>query len=158
VAVAPGGYADRPSRQLERIGCGFDGSAGSRAAWRFACATAVTQRATVRAIAVLERIAFDQMSASLTTPARSVHDELSADLKRDLDELIDAAPDGVHAEGTFEEGSPARVLIDASDDLDLLVVGSRGHGPVGSVLLGSVGARLIVDAACPVMVVPQLRQ
>jgi nucleotide-binding universal stress UspA family protein len=38
---------------------------------------------------------------------------------------------------------------------DLLVCGSRGHGPVRQAQLGSVSARLVRDAACPVIVVPR---
>jgi nucleotide-binding universal stress UspA family protein len=155
VVVAPGGYADRTSRQLQTVGCGFDGSASSREAWHTACASAAGPRATVRAIAVHERIAFGHLPASISTPSRSVNDELRADLRRALDALVADTPDGVRAEAVFAEGVAATVLIDASQDLDLLVVGSRGHGPTGSVLLGSVSSRLIVAAACPVMVVPR---
>ena len=42
-----------------------------------------------------------------------------------------------------------------SNDVDLLVCGSRGYGPLGSVLLGGVSRRLVHRAACPVIVVPR---
>jgi nucleotide-binding universal stress UspA family protein len=42
-----------------------------------------------------------------------------------------------------------------SHDVDLLVCGSRGYGPIGSVLLGGVSRRLLHRAACPVIVVPR---
>ena len=51
------------------------------------------------------------------------------------------------------EGGPVRALVDCSHDLDLLLVGSRGYGPAGSLLLGRVSGRLIRRAACPVIVV-----
>jgi nucleotide-binding universal stress UspA family protein len=35
----------------------------------------------------------------------------------------------------------------------LLVLGSRGYGPVARVLLGSVSRRVVADAPCPVLVV-----
>jgi nucleotide-binding universal stress UspA family protein len=35
------------------------------------------------------------------------------------------------------------------------VIGSRGYGPLHSVLLGGVSGRVIRDAACPVIVVPR---
>ena len=47
------------------------------------------------------------------------------------------------------------VLLRISDHVDLMVSGSRGYGPVRSVLLGSVSRRLVDDAACPVLVVPR---
>lgn len=40
-------------------------------------------------------------------------------------------------------------------DVDLLVLGSRGYGPLTRVLLGSVSRRAAQDAPCPVLVVPR---
>jgi len=51
--------------------------------------------------------------------------------------------------------SPVPALEQFSNDVDLLVCGSRGYGPLGSVLLGGVSRRLIHRAACPVVVVPR---
>ena len=50
-------------------------------------------------------------------------------------------------------GHPARVLLDASEDAALLVVGSRGRGGFKGMLLGSVSQQVIARAACPVVVV-----
>ena len=51
------------------------------------------------------------------------------------------------------EGATARVLIDASRDADLLVVGCRGHGELAGMLLGSVSEQCVTHAHCPVLVV-----
>jgi nucleotide-binding universal stress UspA family protein len=53
------------------------------------------------------------------------------------------------------EGHAARELMREGDDLDLLVLGSRGYGPPGTVLLGSVSRRVVAHARCPVLVVPR---
>jgi nucleotide-binding universal stress UspA family protein len=45
-------------------------------------------------------------------------------------------------------------LARLSDDVDLLVCGSRGHGPIGAAVLGSVSAGVMRKARCPVLVVP----
>ena len=53
------------------------------------------------------------------------------------------------------DGHAARVLLREGDDVDLLVLGSRGYGPPGTVLLGSVSRRVVAHAQCPVLVVPR---
>jgi nucleotide-binding universal stress UspA family protein len=51
-------------------------------------------------------------------------------------------------------GEPAIQLIAASLDADLLVVGSRGGGPVAAHIMGSVSSKVAHHAACPVVVIP----
>ena len=52
------------------------------------------------------------------------------------------------------EGEPADALAAHSAELDLLILGSRGRGRLGAVVLGSVAARLIGMARCPVLALP----
>jgi nucleotide-binding universal stress UspA family protein len=52
-------------------------------------------------------------------------------------------------------GEPAEVLAEGASDVDLLLLGSRGYGPVKGTLLGSVSARVMAAAPCPVMVIPR---
>lgn len=52
-----------------------------------------------------------------------------------------------------EEEDPARALVLASEEADLLVLGSRGRGDAASVVLGSVSRYVVAHASCPVLVV-----
>jgi len=70
--------------------------------------------------------------------------------------LADAVA-GLDGEGTVElravQGDAAEVLVAASRDADLLVVGSRGHGGFTSALIGSVSQSCTHHAECPVVVI-----
>ena len=52
-----------------------------------------------------------------------------------------------------KEGSAAKVLIDLSEEADLLVVGACGHGGFAGMLLGSVSQHVVAHAKCTVVVV-----
>jgi nucleotide-binding universal stress UspA family protein len=52
----------------------------------------------------------------------------------------------------LSEGSPAHNLVEISAKAQLLVVGTRGRGPVKGLLLGSVGQHVVREAGCPVLV------
>jgi nucleotide-binding universal stress UspA family protein len=76
-----------------------------------------------------------------------------------LEQLVEevAPPPGVELDSEVIEGSPVDVLVEASADADLLVVGSRGRGGLAGLLLGSVSQRCVERAGCPVVVVPTPR-
>jgi nucleotide-binding universal stress UspA family protein len=69
-------------------------------------------------------------------------------------EHVVAGAGSPRVEQHVRQGHAARVLLDAADGADLLVVGSRGHGGFTGLLLGSVSQHLAAHAPCPVLVVP----
>jgi nucleotide-binding universal stress UspA family protein len=84
-------------------------------------------------------------------------DDFEVDARSTLLALL--ADEGISAEAPIPvstlvaEGNAARALLDASEDADLLVVGSRGHGGFTGVLVGSVSQQCVNHAKCPVVVV-----
>jgi nucleotide-binding universal stress UspA family protein len=52
-------------------------------------------------------------------------------------------------------GDPVPELVKASHELDLLVMGSRVHGPVRRMLFGSTSTRVLHEAHCPVVIMPE---
>src|SRR3712207_2305221 len=52
-----------------------------------------------------------------------------------------------------KEGNAAKLLIDLSEDADVLVVGTRGHGGFAGLLLGSVSQNAAGHSHCTVVVV-----
>lgn len=67
-----------------------------------------------------------------------------------------AAAPGIEVRGVVAEMDPRDALLDLAPAAAMLVVGSRGRGPVASLLLGSVAHALSRDARCPVVVVRPL--
>src|SRR5688572_23998182 len=57
-------------------------------------------------------------------------------------------------------GNPSRAIITAAEtnDADLIVMGTHGHGPVMHVVMGNVAERVVRTAECPVLTVREPRE
>lgn len=81
---------------------------------------------------------------------------LAGDLQAESEQLAGALAADTSAQVlTFRDSDPGRVLVEQSEQVDLLVLGSRAYGPIRSVLLGSVSSAVMRGASCPVLVVPR---
>ena len=67
-------------------------------------------------------------------------------------QVIDQKSPGLAAYERIEAGNARDLLVDAATGAALLVIGSRGRGPVHSALLGSVGLAVARHAPCPAVV------
>lgn len=152
VAVAPRGY-EAPSRQAPLIGVGFDGGAEAKAALKWAAAFARTVGGRLRVIAVDEPIAFGGVGVG-AFPTASVAQVLHQELQSETEAAVGAL-DGVEAEAALLDGNAAAELAGQTAELDLLVLGSRGYGPLRSVLLGTVSEATVAEAQSPVLIVPR---
>ena len=151
IAVAPRGYGEAsPADDLRVLAVGFDTSPEGNVALEVASGLAAAAEATLRVITVGARPpeSPEAVAAAAGNPTR--------DLQSELHDAVAALPDDLRALPVYERGEVARALLEhAEQGVDLLVVGSRGRGPVGSVLLGSTSAAVIAAASCPVVVVPR---
>ena len=89
-------------------------------------------------------------------PLRVDEDELTDRVKAQAAELAQSGYDThLHIEKTVGT-QPAHIIAEIAEQCgaDLIVTGTRGHGPVAGLLLGSVTTRLLHIAPCPVVVVP----
>ena len=138
-------------RDLRVIGVGYDGPPQARSALAVAAQLARDRTAVVEVIGVVVPPGYHGPWLGYG------YDEFVSMLEVEVRERLESAlslvgPD-VSTKLRLLHGEPATALAAAWDDIDLLVVGSRGHGLVGRALLGSVSARVMRMAACPVLVV-----
>ena len=142
---------------MEKIVVGIDGSDASKDALRWAVEDARARGAEVVALHAYEVPvpALDAVAPATPVDLPGLVAEAQEDAQqfatRVVAEVIgsvvsvDVAPIAV-------EDAPARALLDASRDADLLVVGSHGHGLSG-LFLGSVSLECAQHSACPVVIV-----
>jgi nucleotide-binding universal stress UspA family protein len=139
---------------FSRIVCATDGSENANRALDAAKALARESDASLVLVHVVERYATkgglavypdeEQLAAKL----EQVTKELCAEgLKATLKIVDHVGPQPAHeiADVAREEGA------------DLLVVGTRGHGALTGLVLGSVALRLLHVAPCPILAVPASR-
>ena len=138
-----------------RIVVGVDGSAASRAAFRWAVRQAELTGATVQVIAAWQYPAATGGYAWAPVAVMDGTDLQEAAEKTLADEVSEVvgARTGIKVQPQAVEGNPAQVLLEAASGADLLVVGSRGHGGFASALLGSVSQHCVHHANCPVVII-----
>jgi len=137
----------------ELVVVGVDGSAESVAALRWAARYATATGAPVRAM-----LAWHYPGAAGGPPIekapKAVHDQTDAQMHETLDAAIaKAGQEAAGVEKVTAYGHPAQVLIEASKEAGLLVVGRHGHGAFTGMLLGSVSIHCVTGAHCPVVVI-----
>jgi nucleotide-binding universal stress UspA family protein len=141
IAIAPAGYSQQPVAMRE-VGVAYNGSPES------AHALAVAREIAARCGAKLS--AFEAVSL----PSYAF---LSGPVPVDgLEDLVEDARGRIAALGGVEPhaayGLPVEELALYSASLDLLVVGSRGYGPIGRLVHGSTSQQLVRTARCPLLV------
>jgi nucleotide-binding universal stress UspA family protein len=145
VAVATRGYAERPT-PITKFGVAYNGSPESTAALAVARELAAPTAATVHA---LEVVSLPPAAYGGMVPA--VGEFIEAMLKEANDRLQELS--GVDGRAVY--GIPGEELAAFGDEVDILVVGSRGYGPVRRLVVGSTSNYLERHARCSLLVLPR---
>ena len=150
VGIAPRGYESVERSRFDLVGVGFDGRRETLAALEFAASLARDLDVGLRVLAGLT------YRLPLRSELASPLDARGAERER-LEQALAAAAETLSASAAVElaDAEPADLLVERSEQLDLLVLGSRGYGPIKQVLLGGVSGRVVREARCPVLVVPR---
>jgi nucleotide-binding universal stress UspA family protein len=139
----------------EEILVGTDGSETAKLATRWAAQEAKLRGAKLKLVSAWE-IPANVLGYGFAT----ISEDLVKDLVKGAEDNLAAALEEVRTavgeldvETAAVEGQAARVLLDASREADLLVVGSRGLGGFRELLLGSVSQQCAHYSTCPVVIV-----
>lgn len=151
VAIAPRGYADRAGGGFRRVAVAYDGSPEAEAALGEAVGVAERAQAGLRVIAVVHSTPDPDVTPYAHGSYRRRRDAQSA-----VRRVLASLPRTLKPEGTVISGGPIPGILDDSEaaDVDLMVIGSHGFGPLRSALVTSVSAGVRNAIACPVIVVP----
>jgi nucleotide-binding universal stress UspA family protein len=134
-----------------RIVVGVDGSPLAQSALEFAI-----EEARLRDASLHVTYAYPALGAALTgSTGKDYYEQVENDARDLLQGLVAKAPstEGVEVEWVAVPGNPSEVLIEASKEAVLLVVGSRGVGGFMGLVMGSVSTQCVHHSHCPVLVV-----
>ncbi len=152
VAIAPRGLARGKHPSIGLIGVAYDGTDEAKLALAEAERLAEALEAELRVITVVPQVP----ALSVQGPKlEEIHEALRREYGDVLEKGVATLSGETTAEPVLEEGDPAAVLADQGVELDLIVIGSRGYGPLRGALAGAVSAEVMRAAPCPVVVTPR---
>lgn len=139
----------------ERIVVGVDASPGSVRALRWAAEQAHRLGWELHVIHAWTVPSYPFIDPQLVTETARAAAQQTID--RTLQDAFGADEPDVTTTTRLVHGPAPHALTLAAEDAGMLVVGSRGHGEVAGMLLGSVAMHLAAHAPCPLVVVPAPR-
>lgn len=150
VVVAPKGYAAEEHGPFRTIAVAFDDTPESRAALARAEEIALACRATI--------VLYMVMDSPATVPGPTGYSPtIPPDAGAIVTKAVKAVDERLAASGRVLSGPPGSAIVGTCEEAgaDLIVVGSRGYGPLLRVLVGSVATQLAHRGPCPVLMVPR---
>ena len=159
IAVVPHGW--QPRGGIGTVGVAYVDTAEGQEALQDAYELARSAGATLRVLSVA-KVGFASYGETEARTAEQrgrdfdeVEGEHRVQTERQAREAVAALGDDVTVEVDAFLEDPADTLIRVSENLDVLICGSRGYGPVRAVVLGGVSRRVAAESKCPVIVLPR---
>jgi nucleotide-binding universal stress UspA family protein len=156
----PGEVREHVPDLAGRVAVGTDGSSVARAALRFAREEARIRRCplvVIRGWTLISAPPPTQAEPGFVPPMTDFEQAVAAQVQAEVAEELGVDP-GVDVVVMPVHGPATTALVEASSSAELVVVGSRGHGGVAGLLLGSVSDHVLRHAHGPVAVVREFRQ
>jgi nucleotide-binding universal stress UspA family protein len=159
VAMAPRGYRRYRTEPMRAIGAAFTDTPEGHEAVRVAADIAKRAGLPLTVYSVVALHTNWLRPEAVQPDASVVPEEVTKTYGDALDRVVAGIADGVPVTGRLLFGEVVDELSMAAErDVDLLVCGSRGYGPVRRVLLGTVSSALVQQASVPTLVVPRADQ
>jgi nucleotide-binding universal stress UspA family protein len=154
VAVAPSGFAETKDPFLQ-IGVAFDGTPEAWAALETGIGMAERTHARLSVVTVSDFTSHVPATAFNLLASGEVTNAEREEKRRVLDLALARVPEGLPVKGRLLSGVPGDMLSKASQDVDLMIIGSKGYGPIRRVFAGSVATHVLHHAHSAVMVLPR---
>jgi len=156
IAVPPAGYAERRPEDRRLIGVAIDGGEETADVLDYAATLAEELSASLLIVNVAETTVGSVVPAWMDATAtshyiESVRAEAYAVLRRAEETVAERVPTSTK----LIQGMPGEELSRFGAGVDLLVMGSRAYRAVGRVLVGSTAGRVLHEAPCAVLIIPQ---
>ncbi|HEX6758047.1 MAG TPA: universal stress protein [Propionibacteriaceae bacterium] len=156
VTVVPPGWRQSAPDRISRIGVAYVDTRDGREALRMAVRVALRIPARLTLYSVVGQSSERYSYLVGRTDEQAFLDKARDSFGKALEFAAAGVPPELEPQTVLLEGAVVESLAALStDDVDLLVCGSRGYGPARRVLLGGVSSRLIRRARLPVAVVPR---
>lgn len=136
-----------------------DGSENSRRALEHAVSIAEGNSSELIVVHVANIVSaisnFDQTPISGGYVSEQIAEDMEETGKEILGEALKEISPAVTVKSVFEVGSPgpAVLAVAKKNNADLIVMGSRGLGPIKGLFMGSVSSYVTSHSQCPVLVV-----
>ena len=136
-----------------------DGSVNSKRALEHAIVLASSLGASITLVYVANIVSvisnFDQIPNASGYVTEQVALDMEEEGKGVLDDFAKEVPEGIDVKTVFEVGSPGPAVLSVAKKYkaDLIVMGSRGLGPLKGVFMGSVSSYVVTHSGCPVLIV-----
>lgn len=136
-----------------------DGSVNSKRALEHAIVLASSLGASITLVYVANIVSvisnFDQISNASGYVTEQVALDMEEEGKGVLDDFAKEVPEGIDVKTVFEVGSPGPAVLSVAKKYkaDLIVMGSRGLGPLKGLFMGSVSSYVVTHSGCPVLIV-----
>ena len=142
-------------QKMQKILVAYDGSPHSKEALNWAIDLSIMSGAEVAAVKVFEKASYSSAEFDVSNYPAFI-DAMRTEGQRLIDEMIAVGQvRGVNITGELLQGNIAGEILSYAkqNNFDLIIAGTKGHGALAELLMGSVTSNLVSLAHVPVLVV-----